>query len=179
MSTPKDSCQFRSVDTATFPAQRALVVKTATDLGIPLLEKALSTRHSFDGWQMKRLIIIIYCLVVLIAGAASAWARCEQESFFVHPNSPANAPAHDHHSGSHHEHSHGTVIHCPTLDQFLLTATFSASKDHRVERLTHAVVTQLVSQCGLQQSYRSLHGPPGFSRSNNIPPYLFLSALRI
>ena len=179
MSTPKDFCQFRSVDTATFPAQRALLVKAAIVIGIPLLEKALSTRHSFDGWQMKRLIIIIYCLVVLVAGAASAWASCEQESFFVHPNSPANAPAHDHHSGSHREHSHGTVIHCPTLDQFLLTATFSASKDHRVERLTHAVVARLVSQFGLPQSYRSRHGPPGFSRFSSIPPYLLLSVLRI
>jgi hypothetical protein len=154
-------------------------MEAATVIGVPPLEKALSTRHSFGGWQMKRLIVIICCLFVFVAGAASAWASCKQGSFFVHPNSPATAPAHDHHSDSHHEHSHGTVIHCPTLDQFLLTATFSTSKNHRAERLAHAIVTELDSQFGLQQSYRSLHGPPGFSRSNNIPRYLFLSVLQV
>ena len=128
---------------------------------------------------MKRLIVIICCLFMFVAGAASAWASCKQGAFFVHPNSPATTPAHDHHSDSHHEHSHGTVIHCATLDEFLLTATVSASKDHRVERFTHAVVSELDSQFGLQQSHASLPGPPGFSRFNSIPPYLLLSVLRI
>ena len=130
---------------------------------------------------MKRSIVIICCLFVFFAGIASAWVSCKQEVFAAdhHRSSPVAVPAHDHESDSPHEHSHGTVIHCPTLDEFLLTATFSASKDHRKERLTHAVVIELVSQCGLQQSYRSLHGPPGFSRSNSIPSYLSFSVLRI
>jgi hypothetical protein len=130
---------------------------------------------------MKRLIGIICCLFLFLASTAAAWASCKQWSFTAdhHRRWSVPIPAHDHELGSHHEHSHGTVIHCPTLDQFLLTATFSASKDHRVERLPHAVVTESDSQFGLHQSYPSLHGPPGFSRSNNIPPYLLLSVLRI
>ena len=130
---------------------------------------------------MKRSIVIICCLFVFFAGVATAWASCKQVSFAAdhHRSSSVAVPAHDHESGSHHEHSHGTVIHCPILDQFLPAATFKASKDHRIERLTHAAVTELDSQFGLPQSYRSLHGPPGFSRSNNIPSYLLLSVLRI
>ena len=130
---------------------------------------------------MKRSIVIICCLFVLFASTAAAWASCKQVSFTAghHRSSSDAVPAHNHESDSHHEHSPGTVIHCPTLDQFLLTATFSATKTPRMEHVSHADVSGLVSQPGWPQSYRSLHGPPGFSRSTNIPPYLLLSVLRI
>jgi hypothetical protein len=128
---------------------------------------------------MKRVIAITACLFVVLAGAASAWAGCKQVSFFLDSTSPAAAHAHDPHSDSHHNHDNRTAIHCPILEEFLLSASFSASRNDGIERLTHTVVNKLDSHFGGQQLYRSLHGPPGYSRSNNTPPYLFLSVLRI
>ena len=125
---------------------------------------------------MKRLIAIASCLFVILAGAASAWASCEQS--FFQPSSEA-AHGHDHHSESHHKHEDNAVIHCPTLNVFLLTATFSPTKNDRVERITLVDVFKCPDQFSACQLFRSLHGPPGYSRSNNTPPYLFLSVLRI
>lgn len=126
---------------------------------------------------MKRLIAIASCLFVIFAGAASAWASCEQS--FRQANSAAAAHGHDHHSESHHKHEDNSVIHCPTLDTFLLTASFSQNKNDRVERITLVDVPKCPDQFRTCQLYRSLHGPPGYSSSNNTPPYLFLSVLRI
>ena len=129
---------------------------------------------------MKRLIVIATCLFVIIAGAASAWASCKRVSFVGHPTSPASAHTHDHHADSPHNHGNGAVIHCPTLDVFLLTASFSsASKSDRVHRLPPVVLDELDSQLGVRRPYLSWHGPPGYSRSSNFPSYLFLSVLRI
>lgn len=127
---------------------------------------------------MKRLIAITACLFVIIAAAASAWASCKRESFQA--NSAASAHTHDHHADSHHSHDGPTVIHCPTLDAFLLTASLSQSKPHhQIQRLTIADVPELADQFGACPLYRSLHGPPGYSRFSNTPPYLVLSVLRI
>jgi hypothetical protein len=125
---------------------------------------------------MKRPTAIALSLFVIFAGAASAWARCEQSVFQA--NSAASAHGHDH-SESNHKHEHNAVIHCPTLNVFLLSAPFSPSKNDRIERLTLVDIVQCPDQFSVRQLYRSLHGPPGYSRFSHIPPYLVLSVLRI
>jgi hypothetical protein len=126
---------------------------------------------------MRRLVVIIACFFVFMAGVGSAWASCKQAFGAASQHDAPQAHSHDH-ADSQHDHSHGTVIHCPTLDVFLLTASFSTSKSDRVERLT-AAVSELVSQLGVRRPYISLHGPPGSSYSRSTPPYLMLSVLRI
>lgn len=130
---------------------------------------------------MKRVLLIACCLFVLLAGAASAWADCKQISFVPegHKQTSAAAHTHGHHGDSHHTHSDDTVIHCPTLDEFLPAATFSPSKDHRVQRVPDALVAELHSQSTQQRFLRLSIGPPNFSSFSSIPSYLLLSALRI
>jgi hypothetical protein len=129
---------------------------------------------------MKRLIVICCCLSVFIAGLASAWASCKQVAITAdHRRAPVAAPAENHHSEAQHDHSQGTVIHCATLDEFLLTSTFSVTKDHRVQRVTDPFVAALHSPFRQHLPHRLIHGPPGLSRLNSVPPYLLLSVLRI
>ena len=129
---------------------------------------------------MKRLIGILCCLTVFFGGLASAWANCKQVAITDdYRRSLVPAPAEDHHSEAQHEHSHGTVIHCATLDEFLLSSTFLVTKDHRVQRLTDPFVAALDYEFSQHVSHWLIHGPPGFSKSSIIPPYLLLSVLRI
>ena len=129
---------------------------------------------------MKRLIVILCCLTVFFGGLASAWANCKQVAITDdYRRSLVPAPAEDHHSEAQHEHSHGTVIHCATLDEFLLSSTFLVTKDHRAQRLTDPFVAALDYEFSQHVSHWLIHGPPGFSKSAIIPPYLLLSVLRI
>jgi ABC-type nickel/cobalt efflux system permease component RcnA len=130
---------------------------------------------------MKRLIVITCSLLVLFAGAASAWANCKQISFVPdnHRRSPVPVHAHDHHSEANRQHSHDGEIHCPPLDDYLPTATFSVNKDHRIERVIATLVAGFNSQFTQHASYRLIHGPPGFAHSRILPPYLLFSVLRI
>ena len=123
---------------------------------------------------MKRLAVIVSCLFLLIAGAASAWASCKREPF-SQPESSSPGHAHDHGSDSDH---HEATLHCPTLEVFLLIAVFSPNKNDREEPIALAAAA-VSAQFAPRQLYRSLHGPPGYSRFSNIPPYLVLSVLRI
>ena len=129
---------------------------------------------------MKRLIHITCSFMVFFAGVAAAWASCKQTSFASddHRRSPAPVHAHDHHSDSHHEHSHDSVIHCPSLDEFVPVATFSPSKEHRVEHVPAALMGGL-DPLFARHGSRLMHGPPGSAHPSSIPPYLFLSVLRI
>jgi len=129
---------------------------------------------------MKPLLGIISCLFVLYAVVASAWSSCKQISFESDHHSHRSAPvhAHDHHQASDHTHSDDAVIHCPTLDAFVTVASFSASKERRVERVSVALVRELGL---LFTSYGSgsNHGPPGFSQASIVSSYLLFSVLRI
>ena len=129
---------------------------------------------------MKRLIVIVCCLFVIFAGAASAWANCKQMPFASEQQKRLPVASHSHDHESHgHEHSHQTAIHCPTLDEFTLGASFSLSKEHRVERVLDKLVAEFDSQLILHASRWLSHGPPGFTRLSSIPPYLLLSVFRI
>ena len=129
---------------------------------------------------MKRLFLIACCFLVFVAGVAAAWDSCTHDSHASHKDhhSSIPAPAHGHHSDAGDEHSHDTVIYCPGFNKFVPTATFSASKGHRVERVIVTVGAELDSQFTQHES-RLIHGPPGFDHSSIIPPYLLLSVLRI
>jgi hypothetical protein len=129
---------------------------------------------------MKRLIIITCSFLLLFADVASAWASCKKASFASNKHYSSATPAHkhEHHSSSDHNHSHDAGIHCPNLNEFLPVATFSTSKNDRVQRLLDMSVAPLDSQPS-QYQYRSIHGPPGFAYLSFIPPYLSLSVLRI
>ena len=143
------------------------------------LENGSVVMHSLGG--MKRFIGIFFCLSVIFAGAVSVWADCKKFSFHAddHNNSPRALPAHENHSESQHDHSHGTVIHCATLDEFVLTSVFSLPKDKGVYRAPNSIVVVLNSQWIQHVSGWLTHGPPGLPRSRTISPYLLLSVLRI
>jgi len=130
---------------------------------------------------MKRLIVILCCLSVFFGGLASAWANCKQVAITAdhYRRSLVPAPVEDHHSEAQHDHSHGTVIHCATLDEFLLSSTFLVTKDHRVQRLTDPFVAALDYEFSQHVSHWLIHGPPGLARLNSIPSYILLSVLRI
>ena len=129
---------------------------------------------------MKRLIPITCSFLVLFAGVVAAWASCEQISFGPgeKERSQPAAHAHDHHTGSDHNHSHDSVIHCPSLDEFVPVAAFLPLPDDRLDRLPAALVAGLHPQLS-PHGCRSMHGPPGFTQSNNNSAYLLLSVLRI
>lgn len=129
---------------------------------------------------MKRLILIACSFLVVFAGVAAAWESCKQISF-VSDDHHRSAPAHghDHHSQSDRHHSNNGAIHCPPMGDYVPTATFTISPDNRVERLPETPVGEYNSQFSELPRYRLIHGPPGFSRSSIISPYLFLSVLRI
>lgn len=129
---------------------------------------------------MKRLLGIISCLFMLFGGVAAAWSGCEQLSFESDHHSHTSAPvhAHDHHAATDHKHSHEAVIHCPTLDAFVTVASFSATKERRVERVSVALVRELGLLFTAYGSGSS-HGPPGFGQASIVSPYLLFSVLRI
>jgi hypothetical protein len=130
---------------------------------------------------MKRFLVNFLCLAIICVGAASAWADCGRFNFITgdHDKSPRALPGHDNHSDSHHDHSHETFIHCPTLDEFVLTGVFSMPKDSGKYRVTNSLVVALNSQLIRHVFGWFTHGPPGLTQSRPIPPYLLLSVLRI
>jgi hypothetical protein len=130
---------------------------------------------------MKRKTSIVCCVLILVAAAAAAWADCAQISFPpIGHDHERSAPAHTHghHSDSEHQHSRDSTIHCPTLDEFLPTATFSAPKDDRIERAPLALGDRLEPQSASNQFY-PIHGPPGLFSLSGTPSYLSLSVLRV
>lgn len=130
--------------------------------------------------SMKRFLLIACSLFVLFAGAASAWANCKQISFAPDRQNRSSAGhTHGHHADSKHAHSHGAVIHCPTLDEFLTVATFSPGKDHRVQRTLDTLIAGLNSQSTPHHFLRLINGSPNFNSFGSIPGYLLLSVLRI
>ena len=130
---------------------------------------------------MKRLILITCCFLVLFAGIAAAWEDCKRISFLseAHHNSRVTGHSHDHHGDADHEHSRGTIIHCPPFSEFLVTAMVSVGDNQRVERLPTTLIAQFDYQFAPHGSYPLIHGPPGSAQSLNISRYLSLSVLRI
>jgi hypothetical protein len=134
---------------------------------------------------MKRLAIIVCCLFVIFAGAASAWADCKQLSAAPGgQNGPGAAHTHGHHADGNHPHSehahpHDAVIHCPIFEEFIITASFSTLRDHRVQRLLDTPIAELHSQSTPDHFRRLTNGPPVFASFSSLPSYLALSALRI
>jgi ABC-type nickel/cobalt efflux system permease component RcnA len=128
---------------------------------------------------MKRMSAIICSLLVLLAGAASAWASCKGLRFAAseHQAHTEHQHQHEHHGDSDRNHSHDAGIHCQTLDVFLPAATFSSDRYSKTDRILDSFVVA-VSLSLTERVYRSIHGPPGFiipgSRS-----HLSLSVLRI
>ena len=138
-------------------------------------------RQGFLTLTMKRLILITCSFLVVFSGAIAAWASCSRASFAsdAHHGSPVPVHGHDHNSESEHHHSNNTVIHCPPLDGYLPTATFSLNKEHRIERVLATLVGGFNTPVTQYGSFRLIHGPPGFPYSSIIPQYLLLSVLRI
>jgi ABC-type nickel/cobalt efflux system permease component RcnA len=129
---------------------------------------------------MKALIGIIVSSLIILAGAAAAWADCRRLSFDQSNQNRAGAAshAHSHHSDADHEHSDDAVVHCPTLDPFVAVAKASPSEERRVERLQAALVNGSSSLI-MQHDLRFSRGPPGSVQLRTLPTYLLLSALLI
>ena len=130
---------------------------------------------------MKRLLVITCSFLVLFAGAASALESCKRISFASddHHGSAVPVHAHGHHSQSDRHDSSNGAIHCPPVDDYLPTATFSVRKDHRVERVLATFVANFNTPGTQYGSSRLIHGPPGFAHSSIIPSYLLFSVLRV
>jgi hypothetical protein len=131
---------------------------------------------------MKRLILIACSFLVFFGGVAAAWESCKRVSFVSDDHHQSSYPvhAHDHHPESDRQHSHDDgAIHCPPLDGYLPTATFSIGRDQRVERVIATLVVGFDSRFTQQALYRLIHGPPVLAHSSSIRPYLLLSVLRI
>jgi hypothetical protein len=129
---------------------------------------------------MKRLIVITCSFLVAFAGVAAAWESCKQISIASDdPHHSASAHGHDHHSESEGHDSNRGTIHCPPLDNYLPTASFAVTKDHRVERVVATLAAVFDHRLTNSAAYRLNHGPPGFANTRNIPSYLLLSVLRI
>ena len=129
---------------------------------------------------MKRLFFITCSFLVFFAGVAAAWESCRQIGFVPDdPQHSASAHGHDHHSESEGHDSDSGTIHCPPLDSYLPTASFTVTKDYRVERVAAMLAAAFDHRLTNSGAYRLIHGPPGFLRTRNIPSYLLLSVLRI
>ena len=130
---------------------------------------------------MKRLLSIASCLVILLAGFAAALAACERLSFTSdeHRQSSVSHSAPDDHSHSTHEHSEGSVVHCPPVEPFVSAAAFSG----RPERGPVRFVSPLVSNPALRIGYGDIsplsRSPSAFTVTNGVPSHLFHSVLLI
>jgi hypothetical protein len=117
---------------------------------------------------------------VFFAGVASAWASCKQISFAAgdHHRSSALVASQAEHSDSHHEHSGDAGFHCPPLEKFVPTATFSAQSDREKTRAIGLFETELASPIN-NRGFHRLLPVPAFLRSSGIASHLLLSVLRI
>ena len=126
---------------------------------------------------MKRSISILACALVLIAGAAAAWADCSRIAFGKNSADEPVRHGHDHpHSDE--RQSHDSAVHCPTLDQFVPAASFSATGLIGVEHVSVPFFSSANPDVPSIRFFRT-HGPPGHLKSFRIPPYLALSVLRV
>jgi hypothetical protein len=127
---------------------------------------------------MKRLVSIVGCLFVLLAGVTALWASCTRLSFAAGDDRRAAVFhfTHDRQSGSHHEHPDKARVHCPIEEWYVPTAGFSAKLHPGSERLVKWCAAESTSCLGDGTSHSFAHGPPIFSVSS---PHIFLSVLRI
>ena len=130
---------------------------------------------------MKRLIPIVSCLVVFLGGVAAAFAVCQQISIATDDDrhTSVSHSAHDHHSDAPHEHSDGSLVHCPIVGQFVSTAVFSTKPDRGLERLVNPFVAKIAIRMDEDEVFRLIHGPPAFASTRGVPSHLFLSVLLI
>jgi hypothetical protein len=131
---------------------------------------------------MKRALAILFSFAILYAGAASAFAGCE--------NLIAAAAGHEHgdDSGGHHhdrdastpEPSDSGKIHCPDLfGAFLAGPRVSLETERRVIAAVDYPVFDLSSVLQDSVSPRFNLGPPGQTVSQLRPLHLLLSVIRI
>ena len=131
---------------------------------------------------MKRALAILFCFAILYAGAASAFAGCE--------NLAAASAGHDHadkNGGHHHDrdastspHSDSGEIHCPNLFGAFLVGSRSSLETAR--RVAAAVDYQTFDLSSVSERLASRGfdlGPPGPIVSQLRPLHLLLSVIRI
>jgi hypothetical protein len=131
---------------------------------------------------MKRFISIVSCLTVLLCGFIAALAACTQVSGISddHRHPSISYSAHDHHSDASHDHSDGSVVHCPPFAWLISNAVFSAKPDLGSDRLVSPVVTKVTIRLDDSDGvYRIGRSPPVFAGTRGIPTHLFHSVLLI
>ena len=129
---------------------------------------------------MKRFLVIVCSLLMLVAGAASAWADCKQiSSTFDDQRHAVSSSAHDHHSDSHHKHSDGSQVHCPIIEEFVPTVVLSLKTGGGPERLLDPFTAELIFRMSSGEFHPLMHGPPILTRTTSTPSHIFLSVLRI
>lgn len=130
---------------------------------------------------MKRALVIAICFSILYAGAAWAFAGCE--------NLIAAAAGHEHgdNSGGHHhggaaapQHGDSAKIHCPNLfGAFLVGPRVSLELAPRLSASVDYQSFDLPSVLQHSVSRRFDLGPPGPTVSQLRPLHLLLSVIRI
>jgi hypothetical protein len=136
----------------------------------------------FSSWSaMTPVKVISHFLIVLFAGILPTLGICSKISFAFddHRHATASSSTHDHQSGSKHEPSENTEVHCSTVELFVPASLFSVKSDYVLERILDPFVPGLVFHVAYGEFHRLIHGPPIPPRSNGSPSHLFLSVLRI
>jgi hypothetical protein len=127
---------------------------------------------------MKSLVVIACCLFLLIAGAASAFEPCNHGILSDRNHHHASSFS-AHHSHSDDPYSGDTVIHCPTVSEFISTAIFSLKPHHRTDAMMQPVTADATSEFSGAGSSGLDHGPPSLHCRRLIPPQILFSIWRI
>jgi hypothetical protein len=127
---------------------------------------------------MKRLTFVFCSLLVLFAGTSQVWGSCDKLAFLYGDHqSSGSAHEHDHHSN--HDHPGTPAIHCPTLDEFVATATVSLrDRGENLNELIWSAVSLFPQQENSGFSDSTTHGPP-LSIGSSVPVRLLFSVFRI
>lgn len=130
---------------------------------------------------MKRLMSVACCLVVLLGGVAAALATCEKMSFMSddHRHSSVAHAAQDQNSDASHDHSEKSVVHCPSVDQFVSAAVFSSRPDRGPVRVVSPFVSNPAFRIGRGDISPLSRSPSAYAVTNGVPSQLFHSVLRI
>jgi uncharacterized membrane protein YcgQ (UPF0703/DUF1980 family) len=128
--------------------------------------------------NVKSLISIVYCLLLLFANVVTALAACDQISSSA-ANGHQTAPPEHHHADADHEHSNEAKIHCLIIEPFIPTTLSAQRLDHRSRRFVSSIPAELASLSGDGEFHRFVHDPPSIPRAGGVPSYFFISILRI
>jgi len=130
---------------------------------------------------MKRLIIVLSCLLIFYAGAVWALEGCLDFGMQVHADHHTEASSHHHREvPSAHSHTDPSQIHCPnSLGEFLISSRPFLSSSHGRMHDDIAYDAATATRLSSAVAFAGAEGPPGMVQSKTFPRHLLLSVIRI